>query len=78
MSKSRDIADSASSINFIDSLTSNAQTQINTVQSELNNFDPLPDQTGNTGKYLSTDGSTTSWQQLETGVPYATVFKFQF
>jgi len=78
MSKSRDIADSAATINYIDSLTSDAQSQINTVQSEIDTFDPLPDQSGNGGKYLSTDGSTASWQQLETGVPYATVFKYQF
>lgn len=28
------------------------------------NIDALPDQTGNSGKYLSTDGSTASWQTI--------------
>jgi hypothetical protein len=69
MSKSRDIADSAATINFIDGLTSDAQTQINTVQSELNNFDPLPAQTGNEGKYLTTNGTTTSWGSVGGGAP---------
>ena len=45
MSKSRDIADSAATINFIDTVTSNVQDQID-------NLDPLPSQTGNSGKYL--------------------------
>ena len=61
MSKSRDIADSAATINYIDGLTSDAQSQINTAQSQIDNFDPLPSQTGNTGKFLKTDGSTASW-----------------
>ena len=29
--------------------------------------DPLPAQTGNTGKYLTTDGSTTSWAEVASG-----------
>ena len=29
--------------------------------------DPLPSQTGNTGKYLTTDGSTTSWAEVASG-----------
>jgi hypothetical protein len=28
-------------------------------------YDPLPSQTGNTGKYLQTDGSTTSWVAVD-------------
>lgn len=44
----------------------------------LSQVTDFPSQTGNAGKYLSTDGTDPSWQQLETGVPYATVFKFQF
>jgi hypothetical protein len=98
MSKSRDIADSAATINFIDTVSSNIQTQVNakaglssptfagTVAatafvgdgSGLSGVDSLPSQTGNDGKFLSTDGSSASWSQLETGVPYATVFKYQF
>lgn len=54
MSKSRDIADSAATINYIDTVTSNVQDQID-------NIDPLPSQTGNNGLFLTTDGSTASW-----------------
>ena len=36
--------------------------------------DPLPAQTGNTGKYLTTDGSTTSWDTVASGATiYASV-----
>jgi len=38
MSKSRDIADSAATINFIDNLTSDAQTQLNTLDTEIDNI----------------------------------------
>ena len=54
MSKSRDIADSAATINFIDTVTSNVQDQID-------NIDPLPSQTGNNGLFLTTDGTDASW-----------------
>jgi hypothetical protein len=54
MSKSRDIADSAATINFIDTVTSNVQDQID-------NIDPLPSQTGNAGNFLTTDGTDASW-----------------
>ena len=56
MSKSRDIADSAATINYIDTVTSNVQDQID-------NIDPLPSQTGNNGLFLTTDGSTASWAE---------------
>jgi hypothetical protein len=36
-------------------------------------YDPLPSQTGNTGKYLTTDGSSTSWGAITTD-PTPTVF----
>ena len=42
MSKSRDIADSAATINYIDGLTSDAQTQINNLQTEIDNINPSP------------------------------------
>ena len=102
MSKSRDIADSAATINYIDGLTSDAQAQINTATSDiatntsdiatntsdittkaplsnptftgtvtatsfsgdgsaLTGIDSLPSQTGNAGKYLTTDGTNGSW-----------------
>jgi hypothetical protein len=54
MSKSRDIADSAATINYIDTVTSNVQDQID-------NIDPLPSQTGNSGLFLTTDGTDASW-----------------
>ena len=57
MSKSRDIADSAATINFIDTVTSNVQDQID-------NIDALPSQTGNAGKFLTTDGTTDSWGEV--------------
>jgi len=38
MSKSRDIADSAATINYIDNLTSDAQTQLNTLDTEIDNI----------------------------------------
>ena len=43
-------------------------TQIATtefVQTEIAAFDALPDQTGNDGKYLTTDGTTTSWETVD-------------
>ena len=85
MSKSRDIADSAATINFIDGLTSDAQTQINTKAtldgsptftgtvtatafsgdgSGLTGVDSLPDQAGNAGSYLTTDGTDASWASV--------------
>ena len=38
MSKSRDIADSAATINYIDNLTSDAQTQLNTLDTAVDNI----------------------------------------
>ena len=61
MSKSRDIADSAATINFIDTVTSNVQNQID-------NIDPLPSQTGNAGEFLTTNGSTASWAAVSSGL----------
>jgi hypothetical protein len=58
MSNSRDIADSAATINFIDTVTSNVQDQID-------NLDPLPTQTGNTGKFLTTNGTAAAWDAVD-------------
>jgi hypothetical protein len=44
----------------------------------LSQVTDFPSQTGNAGNYLTTDGSVPSWQPLETGVPFATIYKFQF
>lgn len=37
-------------------------------------FDPLPTQTGNDGKFLQTDGSTTSWAEVPTTASQFVVF----
>ncbi len=44
-------------LNFVDGVTSNIQAQIN-------NLDPLPSQTGHSGKYLTTDATNASWATL--------------
>lgn len=59
MSNSRDIADSAATINFIDTVSSNVQDQID------NNA--LPSQSGNAGKFLTTDGTDESWGEASGG-----------
>ena len=65
MSKSRDIADSAATINFIDGLTSDAQTQIDSK-------DSFPSQTGNNGLFLTTDGTNASWGAVSAGFTMGT------
>ena len=63
MSKARDLASaapapstvSATELGYLDGVTSAIQTQINSKEATL------PSQTGNSGKYLTTDGSTKSW-----------------
>ena len=60
MSKSRDIADSAATINYIDGLTSDAQSQIDTATSDIATKAPLsnPTFTGTvTATAFSGDGS---------------------
>jgi hypothetical protein len=63
MSKARDLANagtalttvSATELGYLDGVTSAVQTQIDGKEATL------PSQTGNTGKYLTTDGSAKSW-----------------
>ena len=63
MSKARDLANagtalttvSATELGYLDGVTSAVQTQIDSKEATL------PSQTGNTGKYLTTDGSAKSW-----------------
>jgi len=63
MSKARDLANagtalttvSATELGYLDGVTSAVQTQINSKEATL------PSQTGNSGKYLTTDGSAKSW-----------------
>ena len=74
MTKARDLANastalsavSATELGYLDGVTSAVQTQIDTKAA-------FPSQTGNTGKYLTTDGSTTSWGAITTD-PTPTVF----
>ena len=54
----------ATELNYTDGVTSNIQTQID-------NIDALPDQTGNSGKFLTTDGTDTSWDDVSAGFNYA-------
>ena len=63
MSKARDLANagtalttvSATELGYLDGVTSAVQTQIDSKEATL------PSQTGNSGKYLTTDGSAKSW-----------------
>ncbi len=50
----------ATELNYTDGVTSNIQTQID-------NIDALPSQTGNNGLFLTTDGSTASWGEVSGG-----------
>jgi hypothetical protein len=54
----------------ISSASSTYLTQINAstiyaTKTELNNIDALPSQSGNTGKFLQTDGTDVSWQNVD-------------
>jgi hypothetical protein len=63
MSKARDLANAgtalttvdATELGYLDGVTSAVQTQIDSKEATL------PSQTGNTGKYLTTDGTDKSW-----------------
>jgi hypothetical protein len=67
MSKARDLANagtalttvSATELGYLDGVTSAVQTQIDAKEATL------PDQTGNTGKYLTTNGSAKSWGTVD-------------
>lgn len=49
-----------------DQSTTYTKTEVDTI---INGFEALPDQTGNGGKYLTTDGTDASWAELETDFP---------
>lgn len=40
------------------------------VDSAIASFEALPDQTSNSGQFLTTDGSTTSWSELPDTAPF--------
>ena len=69
MTKARDIASaapapstvSATELGYVDGVTSAIQTQLNAKEATL------PSQTGNSGKYLTTDGSAKSWGTVSAG-----------
>ena len=46
-------------------LTINSASSTYATKTELNNIDALPSQTGNSGKYLSTNGSSASWSTID-------------
>lgn len=48
----------AAELNYVDGVTSNIQTQID-------NIDALPSQTGNANKFLTTDGTNASWDAVD-------------
>ena len=50
----------------LDSDLSDVNTSIANLDSDLSNLDALPSQTGNSGNYLTTDGSNASWAALDT------------
>lgn len=62
MSKSRDIADSAATINYIDGLTSDAQTQL-----DGKGFPNLPPVGTQTGSYSLTTSDVGGYVQVGTG-----------
>ena len=85
MSKARDIADSAATINVLDGVTSTAAelnildgvtataAELNyvdgvtsAIQTQIDTLDPLPTQTANTGKFLTTNGTAASWAAAAT------------
>lgn len=76
MSKARDIANSGTALGsvsptelgYLDGVTSAVQTQINAklaTSTAASTYEPaLPSQSGNSGKYLTTNGSSKSWGTL--------------
>ena len=73
MSKARDLANagtalttvSATELGYLDGVTSAVQTQLNAKEPTL------PSQTGNSGKYLTTDGTNKSWGTLSVPSSYS-------
>jgi len=69
MTKARDLANSAAAfaavsateLGYVDGVTSAIQTQIDAKAT-------YPSQTGNSGKYLTTSGTATSWGVIDLGV----------
>ena len=80
MTKARDLANastalsavSATELGYVDGVTSAIQTQIDAklaTATASSTYEPvLPSQTGNSGKYLTTNGSDKSWGVIDLGV----------
>jgi hypothetical protein len=62
---------STSEINHLDGVTSNIQTQLDSVGT-----DGLPTQTGNSGYYLTTNGTSASWDNLKDGPTFTGTVTF--
>ena len=79
MTKARDLANGATALSavsatelaFVDGVTSAIQTQIDAklaTATASSTYEPvLPSQTGNSGKYLTTNGSAKSWGVIDLG-----------
>ena len=67
VSQISDYTGTATELNYTDGVTSPIQTQLDAKA-------VYPDQTGNAGLYLTTDGSTTSWSTVSAGVSEAKVY----
>lgn len=70
-----------SELGYVSGVTSNIQTQLNNKVASVNNIQPvngnvtiptgssLPDQTGHSGKFLTTDGTDASWATVTIPTP---------
>ena len=67
VSQISDYTGTATELNYTDGVTSPIQTQLDAKA-------VYPDQTGNAGLYLTTDGSITSWSAVSAGVSEAKVY----
>ncbi len=69
-SSSYDVSTDAIGINYDNTASGmdaeNVQEAIDELKDDIENVDALPDQTGNAGKYLGTDGNDASWNELGT------------
>jgi hypothetical protein len=65
-----DVSSISSTVSTHTGQISTINGQISTINSSIASLIPLPSQSGQSGKYLSTDGSNLSWQAASGGVPY--------
>lgn len=67
MTKARDLADGANAFDVVSVTELEYLNGVSSaIQTQLNAKAVYPSQTGNSGKYLTTDGSTTSWGAITT------------